>query len=86
MLDDGLMDLVAIKHIPRVRFVQTAETGKAGKIETLVDDVDYIQCSEYTLTPVKDCEGANTVNIDGELKGISPMRVKVLPRAIYFSC
>ena len=86
VLDDGLMDLVVIKHIPRLRFVQTAETGKAAKIETLVDDVDYIQCSEYTLTPATSCQGANTVNIDGELKGISPMKVKVLPRAIYVSC
>ena len=47
VLDDGLMDLTIIKHIPRLRFVQVGETGKAGKIETLVDDADYIQCRIY---------------------------------------
>ena len=84
-LDDGLMDLVVIKHLPRLSLIAAVTTGNEGKIES-VSDAEYVQCSEFTLIPAKEDEGANTVNIDGELKGISPMRVKVLPRDIYVCC
>jgi diacylglycerol kinase (ATP) len=86
-LDDGLMDLVVIKHLPRLTLIAAATTGKEGKIESLSDaEAEYVQCSEFTLIPAKEDEGANTVNIDGELKGISPMRLKVLPKDIYVCC
>jgi diacylglycerol kinase family enzyme len=85
VLDDGLIDLVAIQHVSRLDFIKTADHLKAGTIDTL-DWVDYVQCTEYTLTPEEGSHGASAVNIDGDLKGSAAMTVKCLPKCLLVSC
>ena len=47
---------------------------------------DGVQVPEYTLTPVPGQDGPCTVNVDGELVGFSPVRVRVVQHAIRVFC
>ena len=88
VLDDGLLDLVVIKKVSRLGFVLVAEDLKGGTIHKVPEKgVDYIQTSEFTLTPTrKEQAGENSVNVDGNLVGLSPMKVRCINKAILVSC
>ena len=88
VLDDGLLDLIAIRHMSRLNFVLVGEDIKGGTIHKVPEKgVDYIQTSEFTLTPTrKEQAGENTVNVDGNLVGISPLKVRCLNKAMLISC
>ena len=65
----------------RLRLVSVMEHAKKGRhVED--EGVQYVQAREYTLTPVAEHGGEATVNVDGELVGFSPMRVRCVPSAI----
>lgn len=95
-LDDGLMDLMLLPHTGRGTFVQYMEAAKKGSHvdpekpcpqETAT--TDYIQVSSVVVRPVVEGRrqpkyqvGPKTVNVDGELVGVSPFRVAVAPLAL----
>lgn len=82
-LNDGLMDLVGIPYAGRGRIVDVMESAKvAGHLDK--PGTMYVQTSEYVLRPAEQDAGPMTVNVDGELIGFSPVRVKVLPKAMRF--
>ena len=80
-LDDGLLDLVMVRHTSRCGLVGIMENAKAGG-HTEGPHVEYHQVASYTLNPTKaDC-GALSVNVDGELVGFSPCRVTCVAEAV----
>ena len=83
-LDDGLIDLVLVKHGDRLTFVSSIESAK--KNEHLgKDNFVYVQTSGYTLTPTTvEQSGKGTLNIDGELIGSTPFQVRCLKRHVSF--
>jgi diacylglycerol kinase (ATP) len=85
-LDDGLLDLILVKHGTRCGFVSSIEAAKVNQHLEL-DNFIYIQASEYTLTPtIADQRGEKTLNIDGELAGMTPVTVKTLQQAMQIIC
>ena len=77
---DGLLDLVVVKgNLSRILLFKTLPKLFKG---THISDpnVSYHQVSNFSLI-TKECD---LLNIDGELKGETPIDVKVIPNAIEF--
>jgi diacylglycerol kinase family enzyme len=88
-LDDGLLDLILAKHGGVLEFTQAMDLAKEGMhLEMDSGRISYLQCSEYTLYPDSSMDsgvapvGEGSVNIDGELAGASPMRVRCLKQML----
>ena len=76
-LNDGLIDLVLIKNASRIKLLKLMPKLFTGK--HINDDiVEYIHISKMKLIPNKN----NQLNIDGEIKGETPFKLKVIPDAI----
>ena len=85
-LDDGLMDLVLISYGSRITFINTIDAAKKNK-HLEADNVTYIQCKEFTMTPTtKEQQGKDTLNIDGDLYGSLPVRVRCLKQVLNVIC
>lgn len=82
-LDDGLVDLVALRHAARLPLVRLMAQAKAGR-HVASDYTTYYQCKSFTITPApgEPFTGDGTVNVDGELVGATPLRARVLPAAL----
>ena len=76
-LNDGLMDLILIKDVPRLKLLQLMPKLFTGKH---INDnaVEYIHVSRIKLQPNK----VSKLNIDGEIKGITPFELTVIPNEI----
>ncbi len=77
-LDDGLVDLVIIRYgATRLKLLTTLPKIFDGS--HIYDPiVEYHQVKEFSLTPKVD----ETLNIDGELLGSTPIHVKVIQQKI----
>ena len=76
-LNDGLMDLILIKDVSRLKLLQLMPKLFTGKH---INDnaVEYIHVSRIKLKPNK----VSKLNIDGEIKGITPFELTVIPNEI----
>ena len=76
-LNDGLLDLIIVKKVGRLKLLRLFPKVFSGNhISDPV--VDYRQVSEFSIFP----EVQNTLNIDGEMLGNTPVHVKVLEKEI----
>ena len=77
-VSDGLLDLVVVKgNLSRTLLFKTLP--KLFKGTHITDpNVTYHQVSNFSLITEK----KNLLNIDGELKGETPIDVKIIPNAI----
>ena len=76
-LDDGLIDLIIVRKVSRIRLLRLfpkifsgAHIGDPG--------VDYRQVEAFNITPEED----SPLNIDGEIIGSTPFKVRMLPKAV----
>ena len=77
-LDDGLIDLVVVKAgVTRTRLLQVLPKLFDGT-HINEPEVSYYQTSEFSLIPEQD----EILNIDGEIMGSTPIKVKMIPNAI----
>jgi len=76
-LNDGLMDLVLIKDVPRLKLLKLMPKLFTGK-HINDNTVEYIHVSKIKLQPNK----VSKLNIDGEIKGITPFELTVMPNEI----
>ena len=77
-IDDGLIDLIVIRsNVSRYRLLKTLPKLFDGT-HINEPEVDYIQTSEFSLIPQKD----EILNIDGEIIGTTPIKVKMLPKIL----
>jgi len=83
-LDNGLMDLVMIKKTGRLKLVKIMTDAEHAGHVAHEDKVEYHQVKSYSLTPKPGSKmvGPDSVNIDGELVGVSPFKATVMPRAV----
>ena len=77
-LDDGLIDLIVVRaNITISRLLKTLPKLFDGThIEE--PEVSYYQTSQFSLHPKQNV----TLNIDGEIKGSTPIQVKMMPQTI----
>lgn len=77
LLDDGLVDLVIVRNDSRLTLLKLFSGFLAGR-HVGYKQVIYKQVSSFSLqTNVR-----QLLDIDGEVTGLSPFSVRVLPRAI----
>ena len=81
-LDDGLMDLIVVRH-------EASKLKILSLLPSLFDGshinsplVEYYTASEFSLIPKKD----ELLNIDGEISGSTPIDVRVLKQRIKVFC
>ncbi len=75
-LNDGLIDLVLVKDVGRLKLLRMFPKVFDG---SHIDDpiVEYYQVSSFSVVPNED----EILNLDGELKGSTPFSVRVIPSA-----
>ena len=81
-LDDGLMDIIVVKHkASRIKLLSMLPTVFEG---THINNpiVEYYTESEFSLIPKED----ELLNIDGEIAGSTPIVVKMIPKRIEVFC
>ena len=77
-LDDGLIDLIVVKAgATRTRLLQVLPKLFNGS-HINEPEVEYYQTSEFSLIPETD----EILNIDGEIMGSTPIKVKMIPKAL----
>ena len=76
-LDDGLMDIVVVRHGPsRLKLLtMLSQVYDGSHINSPL--LEYYQVSEFSLIPERD----EILNIDGEVIGSTPIHVKMIPAA-----
>ena len=77
-LDDGLIDLIVVKAgVSRTRLLQVLPKLFDGThIEE--PELEYYQTKNFSLIPEKD----EILNIDGEIMGSTPLKVKMIHNAM----
>ena len=76
-LDDGLIDLIVIRAgASRIRLLQVLPKLFDGS-HINEPEVEYYQTSKFSLIPETD----EILNIDGEIMGSTPIKVKMIPKA-----
>ena len=76
-LNDGLVDLLLIKNVSRTRLFKLMPKLFSG--EHIKDhNVIYKQVKEIIFNS----ENKSKLNIDGEIKGISPFKLEIIPKAL----
>ena len=76
-LDDGLIDLIVIKAgVSRTRLLKVLPKLFDGS-HIKEPEVSYLQVSEFELIP----KGNDQLNIDGEIIGRTPLKVKMIQNA-----
>jgi len=85
-LDDGLLDLVIMKKANQITSLITFSKAQKAK-HTKRKQFFTVKVKDVTLEPLdKRLIGMSTVNVDGELNGITPCRIEVVPNAIRVFC
>ena len=76
-LDDGLLDLIFVRKAGRIKLLRMFPKIFSGK--HIADPiVEYRQVKKFSIYP----EDKNTLNIDGEMLGTTPVNVEVLEKEI----
>jgi len=76
-LDDGLLDLIIVRKAGRMKLLRMFPKVFSGK--HIADPiVEYRQVKQFSIFP----EDRNTLNIDGEMLGSTPVNVEVMPKEI----
>ena len=76
-VDDGLLDLVVLKSISRLRVIQIFRTIFAGA-HVREPEVDYLQARTIRI----DSAEPRVINVDGEVLGMTPVDVECLPGGV----
>ena len=76
-LDDGLVDVVVVRHVWKRREILTMMPKIFNGSHTQHPAVEYFQVKKFSLAPEKD----DILNINGEIIGSTPVKGKVIPGA-----
>ena len=76
-LDDGLLDLLIVRKVGRIKLLRMFPKIFSGKH---ISDpiVEYRQVRKFSIYP----EEQSTLNIDGEMLGSTPVKVEILSKEI----
>lgn len=76
-LNDGKMELVLIRPVPKHRLLQVIPKLYVGRLESL-PEVEKISVRKLTIAT----DNPQMVTVDGETCGVTPLTLKVLPRVL----
>lgn len=77
LTDDGLMDVVLVRRASRWRMLRLIARIHDGS-HISMPEVEHHQVSRFTL----DTSAPEPLNLDGELKGATPLAAEIMPGAI----
>lgn len=76
---DGLLDLIRIDTLPRLRFINLVGKFRKGKyIHENPDVVSFTRCKEMQILSEKPID----LNLDGEIYPMKNPKIQIMPRAI----
>lgn len=78
--NDGIMDVLLVKKISRLKAAGIIGKYKAGKYRELPDVVTHYPCKKVTIT----CDELSEINLDGELLMAKEANFEIAPKAIRF--
>lgn len=78
--DDGLMDVLLINKVTRLKAASVIGKYKAGQYRDLPDLVTPYRCKKVTIH----CDKESEINLDGELLMAKDATFEILPKAIRF--
>lgn len=78
--DDGVMDVLLVKKISRLKAASVIGKYKAGKYRELNDIVTHYPCKKVTIR----CDKPSEINLDGELLMETEASFEIVPKAIRF--
>ena len=76
-LNDGLIDLIIVRKVSRLKLLKLFPKVFSGK-HIGDPSVDYRQVKQFSIIPEEDSQ----LNLDGEVLGSTPVEVQVLPNEI----
>lgn len=76
-LNDGLMDVVVVRNASRWQMLNLFSKVFDGS-HIQLECVEYHQVRSFEIRT----EGEDLMNLDGEMKGLSPIAAEVLPSAL----
>ena len=79
-LDDGLLDVLLVKKISRLKVASAIGLYKAGKYKELPELVSSYRCKKVRIL----CHRKSEINLDGELLMEQDAIFEVVPKAIRF--
>jgi YegS/Rv2252/BmrU family lipid kinase len=82
-IDDGIMDVVLVKKISRIKFVKMISTYKAGRhleVPKVAQNIIYKKGKKVVIT----CLDMVNFSIDGEMGRANNLTLEVIPKAINF--
>jgi diacylglycerol kinase (ATP) len=80
-IDDGLLDIVLLKKLPRRRLLKCLPKIYTGE-HILLDEVDYFQAKSIKI----ETDIAKVLTPDGELFGTTPFEVECIQQAVDVFC
>jgi diacylglycerol kinase (ATP) len=83
-IDDGQLDLVLMRHGPKLAFIRALTKIKDGS-HTALEQVSLERASEVTLTvdrPIPVAADGETISFAAPLPAGTPMRIRALPAAL----
>jgi diacylglycerol kinase (ATP) len=87
-IDDGVLDLVLMRHGPKLHFIRALSKIKDGS-HIRLDEVTLTRDTEVTLTvdrPVPVAADGETLPFAAPLSAGTPLRIRVLPGALTVVC
>ena len=76
-VDDGRLDVLIIKEMPKGKLIPVIQLVRTGQ-HLNHPAVEMLQVRKLTINAIP----PQPLNIDGEVRGLTPMVVEVLPRAL----
>jgi len=81
-IDDGLMDVCIVNHVPKLRLMAMFPSIFKGE-HLNIKEVEYYKCSEVI---VKSLEKSLLLNVDGNIVGATPVSVTLAEEKICLFC
>ena len=77
---DGMLDVLVVKHVPRLRIPRALAKYKAGRYQELWDLARYFRTDRVKIT----CDRPSPVNLDGEIRTADTVEFTVADEKIHF--
>lgn len=81
-IDDGLMDVCIVNHVPKLKLMAMFPSIFKGE-HLNIKEVEYYKCSEVS---VKSLEKSLLLNVDGNIVGTTPVKITLAKEKIRIFC
>lgn len=81
-IDDGLMDVCIVNHVPKLKLIAMFPSIFKGE-HLNIREVEYYRCSEISVVSL---EKSLLLNVDGNIVGSTPVRITLAKEKIRLFC